>query len=153
MGQAGRTRRRSAQRWADDRGARRAQPAAAREPGAARRARDTFKSRGLVRDGDRFGAVTPFQFVNANQAIYGIATMCRVLAVSASGYYAWRQRPPSARARSDGELSTRIRAIHQYSRSTYGAPRIHQELRAAAIRVGCKRVARVMKAASLRGAG
>ena len=78
--------------------------------------------------------------------------MCRVLAVSASGYYAWRQRPPSARARSDGELSTRIRAIHQYSRSTYGAPRIHQELRAAEIRVGCKRVARLMKAASLRGA-
>jgi len=90
--------------------------------------------------------------VNANQAIYGIATMCRVLAVSASGYYAWRQRPPSARARADVELSTRIRAIHQYSRGTYGAPRIHQELRAAEIRVGCKRVARLMKAASVRGA-
>src|ERR1700730_14102660 len=74
MGQAGRTRRRSAQRWADDRGARRAQPAAAREPGAARRARDTIKSRGLVRDGDRLGAVTAFQFVNAHQAIYGVAS-------------------------------------------------------------------------------
>jgi putative transposase len=90
--------------------------------------------------------------VSANQAIYGIATMCRVLAVSASGYYAWRQRPLSVRARADVELSTRIRAIHQYSRGTYGAPRIHQELRAAEIRVGCKRVARLMKAASLRGA-
>jgi putative transposase len=90
--------------------------------------------------------------VIANRAIYAVATMCRVLAVSASGYYAWRQRPPSARARADVELSTRIRAIHQYSRSTYGAPRIHQELRAAEIRVGCKRVARLMKAASLRGA-
>jgi putative transposase len=78
--------------------------------------------------------------------------MCRVLAVSASGYYAWRQRPPSTRARADVELGTRIRAIHQYSRGTYGAPRIHQELRAAEIRVGCKRVARLMKAASLRGA-
>jgi putative transposase len=78
--------------------------------------------------------------------------MCRVLAVSASGYYAWRQRPPSARARADVELGTCIRAIHQYSRGTYGAPRIHQELRAAEIRVGCKRVARLMKAASLRGA-
>jgi putative transposase len=78
--------------------------------------------------------------------------MCRVLAVSASGYYAWRQRPPSTRARVDVELGTRIRAIHQYSRGTYGAPRIHQELRAAEIRVGCKRVARLMKAASLRGA-
>jgi transposase-like protein len=93
-----------------------------------------------------------FQFVSANQAIYGVATMCRVLAVSASGYYAWRQRSPSARARADAELGTRIRAIHQYSRGTYGAPRIHQELRAAEIRVGCKRVARLLKAASLRGA-
>jgi len=90
--------------------------------------------------------------VSANQAIYAVATMCRVLAVSASGYYAWRKRPPSARARADVELGTRIRAIHQYSRGTYGAPRIHQELRAAEIRVGCKRVARLMKAARLRGA-
>src|ERR1700680_599022 len=62
------------------------------------------------------------QFVNANQARYEVATMCRVLAVSASGYYAWRQRPPSARARADVELGTRIRTIHQYSRGTYGAP-------------------------------
>jgi putative transposase len=61
--------------------------------------------------------------VSANQAIYGVATMCRVLAVSASGYYAWRKRPPSARARADAELTTRIRAIHQYSRGTYGARR------------------------------
>jgi putative transposase len=78
--------------------------------------------------------------------------MCRVLAVSASGYYAWLKRPPSARARADVELTARIRAIHQYSHETYGAPRIHQELRAADIHAGCKRVARLMKAASLRGA-
>jgi putative transposase len=90
--------------------------------------------------------------VNANQAIYGVATMCRVLAVSASGYYAWRQRPPSARARADAGLTARIRAIHQYSRGTYGAPRIHEELLATEIRVGCKRVARLMKAAGLCGA-
>jgi putative transposase len=90
--------------------------------------------------------------VSANQAIYGIATMCRVLAVSASGYYAWRQRPPSARARADVELSTRIRAIHQYSRGTYGAPRIHQELLAANIHTACKRVARLMRVAGLKGA-
>jgi putative transposase len=78
--------------------------------------------------------------------------MCRVLAVSASGYYAWLKRPPSARARAEVELTARIRAIHQYSRQTYGAPRIHQELRATEIRVGCKRVARLMKAAGLCGA-
>src|ERR1700730_5427527 len=138
MGQAGRTRRRSAQRWADDRGARRAQPAAAREPGAARRARDTIKSRGLVRDGDRLGAVTAFQFVNANQASYEIATMCRGLAVSTRGYYAWLKRPPLARARADAELTARITTIHQYSRATYGAPRVHEELSVAGIHVGRK---------------
>jgi putative transposase len=89
--------------------------------------------------------------VNANQAIYGVATMCRVLAVSASGYYAWRKRPPSARARADAELTARITAIHQYSRATYGAPRIHEELLAVGMHVGRKRVARLMKAADLWG--
>src|ERR1700724_2722643 len=92
-----------------------------------------------------------FQFVNANQANYGIATMCRVLGVSASGYYAWRKRPPSARVRGDAGLTSRITAIHQYSHATYGAPRIHEELLAAGIQVGRKRVARLMKAAGLCG--
>jgi putative transposase len=78
--------------------------------------------------------------------------MCRILAVSASGYYAWRQRPPSARARADAELTAHIRAIHPYSRETYGALRIHEELLAANIHVGRKRVARLMKAAGLKGA-
>ena len=89
--------------------------------------------------------------MNANQAIYGIATMCRVLAVSASGYYAWRKRPPSARTRADVELTSRIIAIHQYSHGTYGAPRIHEELSAARLHLGRKRVARLMKAAGLCG--
>src|SRR5713226_8812001 len=83
--------------------------------------------------------------------MYTVATMCRVLAVSASGYYAWRQRPPSARARADAELTARISAIHQYSRATYGAPRIHEELLAVGMHVGRKRVARLMKAAGLWG--
>jgi putative transposase len=89
--------------------------------------------------------------VNANQAMYGVATMCRVLAVSASGYYAWRKRPPSATARADAELISRITAIHQFSRGTYGAPRVHEELLAAGIQVGRKRVARLMRAAGLCG--
>jgi putative transposase len=79
------------------------------------------------------------------------ATMCRVLGVSASGYYARQQRPPSARARADGELSAQITAIHQCSRATYGAPRIHEELLAAGLHVGRKRVARLMKATGLSG--
>ena len=90
--------------------------------------------------------------MNANQANDRIATMCRVMAVSASGYYAWRQRPPSARARADAELTLRIRAIHQFSHATYGAPRIHEELRAANIHLGRKRVARLMRVAGLKGA-
>jgi putative transposase len=77
--------------------------------------------------------------------------MCRVLEVSASGYYAWLKRPPSARSRADAELSSRITAIHHYSRATYGAPRIHEELLAAGLRVGRKRVARLMKVAGLVG--
>src|SRR5712664_2131743 len=77
--------------------------------------------------------------------MYTVATMCRVLAVSASGYYAWRQRPPSARARADAELTARISAIHQYSRATYGAPRIHEELLAAGIHLARKWVATTVR--------
>ena len=77
--------------------------------------------------------------------------MCRVLEVSTSGYYAWRQRPPSARARADAELGLRMRAIHEHSRGTYGAPRIHAELEAEGIEVGRKRVTRLMRAAGLVG--
>ena len=83
--------------------------------------------------------------------MYAIATMCRVLAVSTSGYYAWRIRPRSARSRADEELSLRIRAIHQRSRATYGAPRIHAELAAAGVRIGGKRIARLMNAAGIYG--
>lgn len=84
--------------------------------------------------------------------MHAIATMCRVLEVSTSGYYAWRKRPLSARAQADAKLSLRIQAIHQASRATYGAPRIHAELAAAdGIRIGRKRVTRLMAAAGLRG--
>jgi len=90
--------------------------------------------------------------VSANQASYGIATMCRVLGVSPSGFYAWQKRPPSARSRADAQLSLRMRAIHQRSHATYGAPRVHAELRAEGIKVGRKRVARLLKKAGLVGA-
>ena len=86
-----------------------------------------------------------------NQANYPIATMCRLLGVSASGYYAWRDRRPSARAAADAALLARIKAIHAASRRTYGVPRIHAELAAAGIFVGRKRVARLMRAAGLKG--
>ena len=83
--------------------------------------------------------------------MHHVATMCRALGVSPAGYYAFRQRPPSARAQRDAELSERIRAIHERSRGTYGVPRIHVELAEANIHVGRKRVARLMRAAGLHG--
>jgi len=83
--------------------------------------------------------------------MHGIATMCRVLGVSPGGYYARQKRPPSARAQADAELSTRIAAIHHRSRATYGAPRIQVELKAQGLRVGRKRVARLMNTAGLYG--
>ena len=75
-----------------------------------------------------------------------------MLGVSTSGYYAWRYRPPSRRATGDGILTEVIRGIHTRSRGTYGAPRIHIELRLDHnLRCGRKRVARLMRAAGLEG--
>ncbi len=78
--------------------------------------------------------------------------MCRVLGVSPSGYYAWRQRDPSRRAQQDAELLERIRAVHAKSRGIYGAPRVHAELRREQ-QIVCsrKRVARLMREAGLVG--
>ena len=89
--------------------------------------------------------------MKANQAVHKVRTMCRALTVSPSGYYAWRNREPSARAKDDATLTTRIRAIHDESRGTYGVPRVHAVLAAHEVCVGRKRVARLMKAAGLEG--
>ena len=89
--------------------------------------------------------------MRVNQAEHKVATMCRVLNVSSSGYYAWLNREPSARAKANEELTAKMREIHDFSRGTYGAPRMHEELKARQVKVGRHRVARVMKAAGLRG--
>ena len=81
--------------------------------------------------------------MSANQAVFPITTMARVLGVSPAGYYAWLRREPSARARADADLSKRVRTIHAVSRGTYGAPRIHAELQADGQAIGRKRVARL----------
>ena len=83
--------------------------------------------------------------------MFSIRAMCRVLEVSASGYYAWRRRVISARATEDEKLQRRIRTIHHESRQTYGAPRIHAELKEQGTAVGRKRVARLMKDCGLAG--
>lgn len=77
--------------------------------------------------------------------------MCRLLGVSTSGYYAWRKHTLSTRTREDAVLTKKRRPYHQVSRCTYGAPRIHTDLAETGIRVGRKRVARLMRAAGLQG--
>jgi putative transposase len=89
--------------------------------------------------------------VKAYQGEHRVATGCRVLGVSASGYYAWQSRPLSARAQADWALSEQIWAIHERFRGTYGAPRIHAELAAQGVHVGRKRIARLMRAAHVVG--
>jgi putative transposase len=90
--------------------------------------------------------------MSANQAAFPIAAMARALGVSEAGYHAWRRRPPSARAMADEALLRRIRTVHAVSRGTYGAPRVHAELRAEGRSLGRKRVARLMRGAGLAGA-
>jgi putative transposase len=94
-----------------------------------------------------------YAFVEAQKAAHRVSAMCRALKVSKSGFYGWRGRPPSARAQADALLSEKIARIHTDSRETYGAPRIHFELRTLGIRCARKRVARLMREASLFGCG
>jgi putative transposase len=91
--------------------------------------------------------------VKANQATHSVGVMCRLLQISRSGFYAWLDRPMSDRDRTDLTLTAKIEAIHRRSRGVYGSPNIHAELADDyGIRVGRKRVARLMRAARLRGA-
>ncbi len=89
--------------------------------------------------------------MRAHRASHRVRLLCRVLEVSASGYYAWLGRPVCQRAQMDAGLSDRIRAIHARSRGTYGVPRVHAELVAEKVAVGRKRVARLMQACGLQG--
>ena len=89
--------------------------------------------------------------MNVNQACYPIATMCRVLEVSRSGYYAWLNREPSGRAKGNAVLLEKIQEIHEESDGTYGAPRMHMELLEQDTPASLNRVARVMKQAGLQG--
>jgi putative transposase len=90
--------------------------------------------------------------VRVSQAVHAAAVVCRVLGVSASGYRAWRRRPPSRRATEDAELIARIKAVHEMSDGTYGAPRIRAELAEVDGRkVGVRRIARLMRKAGIAG--
>ncbi len=90
--------------------------------------------------------------MSANQAVFPVSVMARVLGVSKAGYYAWRERAPSASCKADEALLARVREVHAASRDTYGAPRVHAALQACGERHGRKRIARLMRAAGLVGA-
>ena len=80
---------------------------------------------------------------------YALQLMCRILGVSDSGFYAWRKRPPCERAIADELLMARVRIAHEASNGSYGAPRVHRDLRDTGLHVGKKRVARLMRAEGL----
>jgi len=93
-----------------------------------------------------------YAFIEEQRTQHGVRRMCTLLDVSHAGYYEWRGRPPSVRTCKDVNLRVAIVEIHGESRRTYGRPRIHAELAAKGIRVGPKRVARLMRAAGIAGA-
>jgi hypothetical protein len=86
-----------------------------------------------------------YSFIEAQKANHLISRMCRLLRVSKSGFYDWRDRAPSGRAQADAVPSDQISVIHTASRQTYEAPSIHFELRTLGVRCARKRVARLMR--------
>ena len=96
--------------------------------------------------------MSAFKLIAVEKANHPIDLLCRVLGVSRSGFYAWQTRAPSERALADAWLTERIREIHEANRGVYGAPRVHAELRLGQeVRVGRKRVERLMRAAGISG--
>jgi putative transposase len=92
-----------------------------------------------------------FRFIRAEKANHSVSLMCRLLGVSRSGFHAWERRPLSARAVEDARLLPLIVDSHRRGRGTYGSPRVHADLRRAGVRIGRKRVERLMQAAELSG--
>jgi putative transposase len=95
--------------------------------------------------------VSVFRFIATRKAEHSVKTLCRVLGVSRSGFHAWERRAPSDRELADAWLGEQIRAIHDQSRQTYGARRVHAALRHRGVRVGRKRVERLMRTLRLSG--
>ena len=92
-----------------------------------------------------------FAFISEEKVAFPVAVLCRLLGVSASGYYAASGRGPSLRARWDEELGTQVAQVHLASKRRYGSPRVHADLKASGLRVGRKRVARLMREKHLAG--
>jgi putative transposase len=93
-----------------------------------------------------------FRLIEAEKAQHPVSLLCSVLGVTRAGYYAWRRRGPSGRTLGDAALASLIGRVFAESLETYGAPRVHAELREAhGIGVGRKRVARLMRQLELEG--
>jgi len=92
-----------------------------------------------------------YRFIAAEKVNHAVALLCRVLRVSRSGFYAWMDREPSARRVADEGLAREVARIHADSRGTYGAPRIHADLKEAGTRVSRRRVARLMRELGIEG--
>jgi putative transposase len=86
-----------------------------------------------------------FQFIDDHQDGVPVIRMCEVLNVSPSGYYAWCDRPVSAREMANQELVEKIKVVHAESLETYGSPRVYQELKAQGVACSENRVARLMR--------
>jgi len=91
-----------------------------------------------------------FQFIDDHREEFPVTRMCKVLAVSRSGYYAWRGRPPSAREMANRELYQEIEAVYNESGGTYGSPRIYRKLKRQGVACSENRVARLMRLRGLR---
>jgi len=94
-----------------------------------------------------------FQFIAAEKAHYPVRILCRCLGVGRSGFYAWQHRPLSPRRAEDIRLLHRLRLVHAIHRRTYGRPRLHRALRHEGVRIGEKRVRRLMREAGLTAGG
>jgi len=92
-----------------------------------------------------------FAFIAEQEVAFSVSAMCQALGVTRSGYYAWKRRPPSASSKADAQLAVKVTAAHRRNRGIYGSPRIHRELRAQGVRVGKKRVERLMRENGLKG--
>ena len=86
-----------------------------------------------------------FRFVQEHRETFRVGKMCKVLKVSRSGFYAWRQRQPSCRVLEDETIAEQVRAVHREFREIYGSPRIYRELKKRGEVWGRHRIARIMR--------
>jgi len=91
-----------------------------------------------------------FAFIDEHRGEFTVGLMCEVLGVTRGGYYAWRGRPESSRARRNSELVRQIEAVHRESRGTYGSPRVHKALEGQGQSCSVNTVAKLMRRAGVR---